>query len=127
MSLLRLESQQQRRLKTLFNEYFSSLSYLFGIETITTSIHSRSFQENHTRFQTKMGKVCTCFQIKTAQKSSPLGWHPTPPLRKLKKGLRSRKKSLTILRSSVRVFLRHRPFSNGSTCRNPQHVSSILS
>ena len=127
MSLLRLESQQQRRLKTLFNEYFSSLSYLFGIETITKSIHSRSSLENHTRFQTKMGKVYNRFQTKTAQKPYPFGRHPAPPLRKLKKGLRSRKKSLTILRSSVRVFLRHRPFSNGGTCRNPQQVSSILS
>ena len=34
-------------------------SYSFGIETINTSIHvrSRSSLENHTRFQTKMGKV----------------------------------------------------------------------
>ena len=33
--------------------------YSFGIETINTSIHvrSRSSHENHTRFQTKMGKV----------------------------------------------------------------------
>ena len=32
---------------------------LFGIETINTSIHvrSRSSLKNHTRFQTKMGKV----------------------------------------------------------------------
>ena len=127
MSLLRLESQQQRFLKTHFNEYFSSLSYLFGIETTNKFIHSRSFQENHTRFQTKMGKVYNRFQTKTAQKPYPLGRHPTPPFRKLKNGLKSRKKSLTILRSSIRVFLRHRPFSNGGTCRNPQHVSSILS
>ena len=30
------------------------LSYTFGIETINTFIHSRSFLKNHTRFQTKM-------------------------------------------------------------------------
>lgn len=36
---------------------------------------SRSSFENHTRFQTKMGKDYTRFQTKTAQKSHPLGWH----------------------------------------------------
>ena len=35
------------------------LSYLFGIETINTFIYSRSSLENHTRFQTKVGKVST--------------------------------------------------------------------
>ena len=29
--------------------------------------------ENHTRFQTKMGRVCTLFQTKTAQKTQPFG------------------------------------------------------
>ena len=32
------------------------LSYSFGIEMTIAFIHSRSFLENHTRFQTKMGK-----------------------------------------------------------------------
>ena len=31
--------------------------------------------ENHTRFQTKMGKVYTCFHSKTAQKPYPKGQH----------------------------------------------------
>ena len=35
---------------------------------MNTFIHSRSFLENHTRLQTKMGKVYTRFQAKTAQK-----------------------------------------------------------
>ena len=35
-------------------------------------IHSRSYLENHTRFQTKMGKVFTRFQTKTARKPFPL-------------------------------------------------------
>ena len=39
-------------------------SYSFGIETINTFIHSRSSPENHTRVQTKMGKVYTRFQTK---------------------------------------------------------------
>ena len=75
MSLLRLESQQQRCLKTHLNEYFSSLSYSLGIETINTFIRARSVLENHTRFQTKMEKVYARFQTKKAQKLYPLGRH----------------------------------------------------
>ena len=51
--------------------YFSS-SYSLGIETINTFIHSRSSLKNHTRFQTKMGKVYTRFQTKTAPKPYPM-------------------------------------------------------
>ena len=54
---------------------FLFLSYSFGIETIDTFIHSRSFQENPTRFQTKMDNVYIRFQTKTAQKLYPLGRH----------------------------------------------------
>ena len=36
---------------------FLFLSYSFGIEKINTFKHSRCPLENHTRFQTKMGKV----------------------------------------------------------------------
>ena len=49
--------------------------------------------ENHTRFQTKMGRVCTLFQTKTAQKTQPFGAahpymayireYPPPPRRPL--------------------------------------------
>ena len=42
-----------------------SYSHCFGIETINMFIRSHSTLENHTRFQTKMGKVYTCFQTKT--------------------------------------------------------------
>ena len=49
------------------------LSYFFGIETTNTLIHNRSSLVNHTRFQTKMGKIYTRFQTKTAQKPHPLG------------------------------------------------------
>ena len=35
----------------------------------------RRFLENHTRFQTKMGKMYTRFQTKTAQKPYPMGRH----------------------------------------------------
>ena len=52
---------------------FLFLSYSFGIETVNTFIHSGSSLENHTRFQTKIGKVYTRFQTKTAQKPYPMG------------------------------------------------------
>ena len=38
-------------------------------------MHSRSSLENHTRFQTKMGKMYNRFQTKTAKKPYPLGQH----------------------------------------------------
>ena len=74
LSLLRLESKQ-KILQIHFEFAFFFLSYSFGIETINTFIHSRSSLANHTRFQTKMGKVYTQFQIKTAQKRYPMGRH----------------------------------------------------
>ena len=40
---------------------------------MNTFIHSRSFLENHTRLQTKMGEVYTRFQAKTAQKPYSFG------------------------------------------------------
>ena len=48
------------------------LSYSFRIESTNTFLHSLSYVENHTRFQTKMGKVFTRFQTKTARKHFPL-------------------------------------------------------
>ena len=55
---------------------FLFLSYSFGIEIINSFLNSsRSSFENHTRFQTKMGKVYTRFQTETAQKPYPLGRH----------------------------------------------------
>ena len=72
-SLLRLD-RKQKNSSTLFRiRIVFLLSYSFGIETINTFIHSRSSLENHTRFQTKMGKVYTRFQTKTAQKPYPMG------------------------------------------------------
>ena len=50
---------------------FLRLSFTSGIETINTFIHARSYLENNSRFQTKMGKICTCFQTKKAQKPYP--------------------------------------------------------
>ena len=46
-------------LQTHFEFAYFSCCYSYGIETINTLIHerSRSFLENHTRFQNKMSKV----------------------------------------------------------------------
>ena len=70
MSLVRLERKQTNPFRI---RIFLFLSYSFGIETINTFIHSRSSPENHTRFQTKLGKVFTRFQTKTAKKPYPMG------------------------------------------------------
>ena len=61
-SLLRLERQQK--------DFFLSQSFI--IEATNTFIHYRSSVVNHTRFQTEMGKIYTCFQTKTAPKPHPL-------------------------------------------------------
>ena len=65
--LLRLERKEKHFLNAFRIRIFLFRSNSFGIETITTFISSRSSLENHTRFQTKMGKVYTRFQIKKAQ------------------------------------------------------------
>ena len=65
-SLLRLERKQKKYSNPCRIRIFFFLSYSFRIETIKTFIQSRSSLKNHTRFQTKMGKVYTCFQTKTA-------------------------------------------------------------
>ena len=55
--LLRLERKQKNSSNPFRIGIFLFLSYSFWIETINTFIHSRSSLENHTRFETKMGKV----------------------------------------------------------------------
>ena len=61
-SLLILERKQKRFLNPFQIPIFLFLFYLFGIEPINTFMHSCKFVQNHTRFQTKMGKVYTHFQ-----------------------------------------------------------------
>ena len=75
LSLLRLERKQENSSNPFRIRIFSFLFYSFGIETINTFIHSRSSLKNYTRFQTKVGKVQTRFQTKTAQKPYPMGRH----------------------------------------------------
>ena len=61
-------SNKKNFLKPIRIGIFLFLSYSFGTETINTFVHSRSSLENHTRFQTKMGKVYIRVQTKTAEK-----------------------------------------------------------
>ena len=48
------------------------LPHSVRIITIDMLVHSRSSLENHTRIQTQMGKVYTCFQTKKAPKNHTL-------------------------------------------------------
>ena len=57
-------------LKSISNSHISLSFFL-----INSFINSCSSLENHTRFQSKMGKVYTCFQTRTAQKPYPLERH----------------------------------------------------
>ena len=62
------KSANKKLFKSISNLHISlSFVYSFGIETMNKSTHSGSSVENHTRYQTKMGKVYTRFQTKTAQ------------------------------------------------------------
>ena len=49
-----LDSTPTKNISYSHNYFSFFLSYTFGIETINTFIHSRSFLKNHSRFQTKM-------------------------------------------------------------------------
>ena len=73
LSLHRLERKQNSFSNAFLIRIFPFLSCSFGIKTINMLISSRSSPENHIRFQTKMGKVYTRFQTKTAQKPYPMG------------------------------------------------------
>ena len=65
LSLLKLESKQKISSNAfrIFIFLFSR-SYQFRIETTNTFIHSLSSIENHTRFQTKVGKSIPVFRPK---------------------------------------------------------------
>ena len=65
---LNYNSNKKDFLKPIRIGIFLFLSYSFGTETINTFVHSRNALENHTRFQTKMSKVYSHFQTKTAEK-----------------------------------------------------------
>ena len=71
-----LDKRANKKLfKSISNPHISlSFVYSFGIETMNKFTHSRSSLENHTQFQTKMGKVYTRFQTKTSQNPSPMAY-----------------------------------------------------
>ena len=66
LKLLKLVRKQNNSSNAFGIRMFLCRFYSSGIKTITTLVRSRSSLENHTRFQTKMGKVYTCFQTKKA-------------------------------------------------------------
>ena len=73
--IIRLECKQNNSSNPFLIRIFLFLSFSFAIETRNTFVNSCSSLENHTRFQTKMGKVYTLFQTKIAQKPYPMGEH----------------------------------------------------
>ena len=75
VTITQIRGQTKNSSNPILIRIFLFLSYSFGIKTINTFIHSHSSLENQTRFRTKMGKVNTRFQTKTAQKPDPTGRH----------------------------------------------------
>ena len=71
--IIRLERKQKISSNAFQICIFLFLSYSCGIETINTFIGSLGFLKNHTRFQTKMGKVYTHFQTKKVQTFGAFG------------------------------------------------------
>ena len=79
-SLLVIITQIRRPTKRFIEIHFEIAYYSFffnhlEFEMTNAFTHSRSYLENHTRFQTKMGKVDTRFQTDTVQKPCPLRQH----------------------------------------------------
>ena len=58
-SLERLKRQQKYFLKSISNSHITLSFPSFRIETTNILIHNRSSFVNHTRFQTKLGKIYT--------------------------------------------------------------------
>jgi len=70
---LRSEHQHKDFLKAISNSHIMG-SFLIHLEPLTDMFkHHRSSLENYTQFQTKMGKVYTCFQTKNGTKAIPFG------------------------------------------------------
>ena len=75
LSLLKLE-RKQKNYSNQFSNSHISLSFLLIWNLNGKYVHAlRSSLENHFRSQTRMGKVYTRFQTKTAQKPYPMGRH----------------------------------------------------
>ena len=116
-SLLRLKPQQKDFLKSVSNSHIT-LSFLFiWIGTTNPLIHNRTFFVNHTRFQTKMGKIYSRFQTKTAATH----WVGTY-LYGLYKGVPTR----TLYHSAL-VFSQSSPATViPRLCRNLQKLAKVL-
>ena len=74
-----ITTQIRAQTKKTYSNLFAIRIFLFFLLTCNRNdkyvhIH-RSFLENHTRFQTKMSKVYTRLQTRTAQKPYPIGRH----------------------------------------------------
>ena len=70
----RLKRQQKYFLKSISNSHITLSFPSFGIETTNTLIHNCSSVVNHTRFQTKMGKVYIVpFSDQNGAKTLPFG------------------------------------------------------
>ena len=75
LSLLILERQQKDFLKSISNSHIT-LASLFIWNGNDKFVHTLRYSlKNDTRIQTKIGKLYTRFQTKTAQKPHPLGRH----------------------------------------------------
>ena len=75
LSLLILERQQKDFLKSISNSHIT-LGSLFIWNGNDKFVHTLRYSlKNDTRIQTKIGKIYTRFQTKTAQKPHPLGRH----------------------------------------------------
>ena len=72
LSSFRLERKQKNYSHPFRVRIFLFVSYSFGTETVNTFIHS-VVPATQIMFQTKMGKVYTRLQTKTAQKPLPDG------------------------------------------------------
>ena len=75
LPLLRLKGKQKISSNSFRIRIFLFFSYSFGTRNSKYLHTLRSSLENHIRFQTRMGKVSTRFQTKTAQKPYPMGRH----------------------------------------------------
>ena len=73
LSLLILERQQKDFLKSISNSHITLASLFIWIGN-DKFVHTLRYSlKNDTRIQTKIGKIFTRFQTKTAQKPRPLG------------------------------------------------------
>ena len=101
---------------------FAYFSFLLELKHLNTFTHSRSSLKK-IRFQTQIGKVCTRFQTKTAQKSYPMGQQiplckgvPPPP------GIKQKTLHLAVCLIEATILDRIKWNSNPPSCPSPPPV-----